>query len=66
LVAEIKEGIYREEATAILREMGTAGEPIQKRLKECLSEASETDSEEVANIQATLQELGAAQASQPN
>ncbi len=64
LVTEIKDGVYREEATAILREMGTSGNPIQERLKKSLSETPEKDSEEAANIQATLQELGADQGNQ--
>lgn len=57
LVAEIKEGIYREEATELLRSMGDAGRPVQTKLKEYLSTASAANPEEAANIQESLREI---------
>lgn len=58
LIAEIKEGVYREEATELLRVMGDAGREVQVKLKELLSKVEESHPEEAANIQQTLQEIG--------
>lgn len=70
LLAEIKEGTYRDEATVILREMGNQAKPVLERLQqaskqlqqglreELQPEQQERQAEEVANIEATLQELG--------
>jgi len=57
LVTEIKEGVYREEATELLRTMGDAGRPVQIKLKESLAAVAETNPEEAANIRETLREI---------
>lgn len=59
LIAEIKEGVYREEATALLYDMGSAGEPVRKKLEESLPEVAGKDPEKAANIEEALKELGA-------
>jgi len=58
LVAEIREGVYREEATALLCDMGSAGQTVRKKLEESLPEVAEKNPEEAANIEETLKVLG--------
>ncbi|MGQ9506063.1 MAG: HEAT repeat domain-containing protein [Thermogutta sp.] len=58
LIADIKEGIYREEATQLLGDMGDEKQLVVGKLKDCLSTVAESNPEEAANIQRTLQEIG--------